>query len=74
MLLSDLKQGQDAIIEAFEDLAHVRKFLSLGILPGTQVHIIKRFPAVVLRAGYSEFAFDRRLAKTVRVQAIEEEK
>ena len=73
VLLSDLKQGQDAMIEAFEDLAHVRKFLSLGILPGTQVHIVKRFPAVVLRAGYSEFAFDRRLAKTVRVQVIEEQ-
>ncbi|HBF34607.1 TPA: hypothetical protein DDW35_08580 [Candidatus Sumerlaeota bacterium] len=72
LLLSDLKQGQNAMIEAFEDLAHVRKFLSLGILPGTPVHVVKRFPAVVLRSGYSEFAFDRRLAKTVRVQLIED--
>jgi Fe2+ transport system protein FeoA len=68
--LDDLRQGESAIVEKFLDNAHIRKFLSLGILPGTSVTILKQFPAVVLRVGYSEFAFDRALARTVTVRRV----
>lgn len=69
--LDELRRGQSARIESFSELAHVRKFLSLGILPGTTITILKQFPAVVLRVGYSEFAIDRLLASTVRVRMPE---
>ncbi|MBX7245661.1 MAG: ferrous iron transport protein A [Candidatus Sumerlaeaceae bacterium] len=69
-VLSDLAKGETALIERFSDLAHVRKFLSLGILPGTSITVLKQSPAVVLRVGYSEFAFDRRLAGTVQVRRM----
>ena len=66
--LAGLRQGENAIIERFGDLAHARKFLSLGLLPGTTVTVLKSTPAVVLRVGYSEFALDRALAGTVQVR------
>lgn len=68
--LLDLQKGESAIIERFQETGHVRKFLSLGILPGTHITVLKQFPAVVLRVGYSEFAFDRNLAGTVLIRRI----
>lgn len=68
LLLSGLQAGETAVVEKFLDTANVRKFLSLGILPGTQLTVIRNSPVVVLRVGYSEFAFDRALASTLQVQ------
>lgn len=48
----------------------MKKFIALGILPGTHVTIVKHTPTVVLRVGYSEFAFDRPLASTVKVHRV----
>lgn len=70
MPLCDLRKGEHAVIERFEELGHVRKFLSLGLLPGTSITMLKASPAVVVRAGYSEFAFDRTLAGTVMVRRL----
>jgi len=70
LTLTDMHNGETVLIEKFSDLGHVRKFMSLGILPGMSVTVLKQYPAVVLRAGYSEFAFDRQLAGTIRVRRI----
>ena len=66
--LASLRQGDTAYIERFAAPEHARKFLSLGILPGTSITVLKQFPAIILRVGYSEFAFDRKLASTVIVR------
>ncbi len=68
--LAQLKQGESCVIEKYLEVGHVRKFLSLGILPGTYVTVLKHSPLVVLRVGYSEFAFDRPLANTVQVHRL----
>lgn len=68
--LSTLRAGESAVIEKFEQVSNVRKFLSLGILPGTHVTVIRHSPAMVLRVGYSEFAFDHALASTVQVHRL----
>jgi Fe2+ transport system protein FeoA len=70
MSLADLEAGDTAVVEGFREHAHVRKFLSMGILPGTHVVLVKKSPAVVIRAGYSEFAFDRTLAGIVKVHRL----
>ena len=70
--LADLEAGEGAVVEGFRQHANVRKFLSMGILPGTHVTIVKTWPAFVVRAGYSEFAFDRTLAAIVKVHRLGE--
>ncbi|MCX7626133.1 MAG: ferrous iron transport protein A [Candidatus Sumerlaeaceae bacterium] len=70
LTLAEVPPGKQALIERFLDPTHVRKFLSLGILPGTTLTVLKHSPAVVVRAGYSEFAFDRALAQTVLVRQL----
>lgn len=66
--MASLRKGETAVVERFAEPRHARKFLSLGILPGTGITVLKQYPAIVLRVGYSEFAFDRKLAATVLVR------
>lgn len=68
--LTDLDEGESAEIQGFAGNANIRKFLSLGILPGLHISLLKKTPAVVIRAGYSEFAFDRDLAGALRVRRL----
>ncbi len=68
--LAEIPPGRHALVERFLDPSHVRKFLSLGVLPGTTLTVLKQSPAVVVRVGYSEFAFDKALAQTVLVRKI----
>ncbi|MGB9690986.1 MAG: FeoA family protein [Candidatus Sumerlaeaceae bacterium] len=68
--LAEIPPGRQALVERFLDPTHVRKFLSLGVLPGTTLTVLKQSPAVVVRVGYSEFAFDKALAQTVLVRRV----
>jgi Fe2+ transport system protein FeoA len=70
LTLAEIAPGGHALVERFLEPSHVRKFLSLGVLPGTAVTVLKQTPAVVVRVGYSEFAFDKALAQTVLVRKI----
>ncbi len=70
LTLAEIKPGHNALIERFQDPANARKFFALGILPGTTVTVLKQSPAIVVRVGYSEFAFDKTLAQTVLVRPV----
>ena len=39
----------------------------LGILPGTDIELIRRFPSFVFQVGYSQFTVDKPLAEAVFV-------
>lgn len=44
------------------------KLAAMGVLPGTAVTLVQRYPAYVFRVGYSEFAVDAELASRIRVR------
>jgi ferrous iron transport protein A len=44
------------------------KLMSLGIVPGAQLGMIRRKPAVLLQVGHTKVALDRRLAAHIRVE------
>ncbi|MBI4406014.1 MAG: ferrous iron transport protein A [Deltaproteobacteria bacterium] len=68
--LADGVPGTEGIVEklATDDKGKVQKMTAMGVLPGTPIKLIRRFPAFVFQAGYSQFAVDRSLAKTVLVK------
>ncbi|MBI4542900.1 MAG: ferrous iron transport protein A [Gemmatimonadetes bacterium] len=45
----------------------LRKLLALGLLPGTEVEVERRRPALVLRVGTARIALDSALAEAVIV-------
>lgn len=44
------------------------KLAAMGVLPGTAVTLVQRYPAYVFRIGYSEFAVDAELASRIQVR------
>lgn len=46
---------------------HVQKLMALGVLPGSPVRLLQRFPTYVFQVGYSQFAVDRELASLIYV-------
>lgn len=68
--LTRLRPGQKATVTCLQDPASARtyKLAALGILPGTHVELLQRYPVFVLRMGYTELALDAELAGRVRIQ------
>jgi ferrous iron transport protein A len=67
--LASLAAGQRATIRrlATRTPADLRKLLALGLLPGVEVEVERRWPAVVLRLDRSSVALDAALADGVLV-------
>lgn len=62
--------GRVAYLQAAEG-SRLRELMSIGLLPGAPVKLLRKSPAIVLALGESEFALDEEMAKAiyVRVQA-----
>ena len=67
--LTELQPGQHGRVESIdeENREDLRKVLTLGILPGDDVELIRRSPSVVFAHGATQFALDARLAACIRV-------
>lgn len=50
------------------DQAQMRKLMAMGILPGTRIELIRRFPSFVFQIDYSQFTVDRELAMSILVR------
>ena len=60
-------QGTVAYL-ATKDNRQVQKLVAMGILPGTDIKVIRQFPSYVFQVGYSQFAVDRPLAELIYVR------
>ncbi len=69
--LASLDAGQRGTIQrlAARVPADLRKLLALGLLPGVELEVERRWPAIVLRLDYSTVAVDAALAEAVLVAA-----
>ena len=67
--LTGLAVGQRGTVQrlAARDPADLRKLLALGLLPGVELEVERRWPAVVLRLDYASVALDSDLAEAVLV-------
>ena len=67
--LASLEPGERATIRrlAAPSGADLRRLLALGLLPGVEVEVERRWPAVVVRLGFATVALDVGLAAGVVV-------
>ena len=49
------------------DRIQLQKLLSLGILPGSEITLVRRFPTLVLEVDRTRYALDQTLASRIRV-------
>lgn len=50
------------------DHKKLKKIMAMGVLPGTEIILIQKFPSYVFQVGQSQFAVDKELAECVFVQ------
>lgn len=68
--LPELEIEEEATVTCLEEpgARPSSKLASMGILPGVRVRLLQRYPAYVIRLGYTDFALDEALARRIRVR------
>lgn len=68
--LADLKNNDIGTIAYIytREKKELQKIITLGVLPGSQIKLIQRFPSYVFEIGHSQFAVDRPIAKKIFVR------
>jgi len=68
--MSKLRQGESGVIAYVHtgDSDKLKKLMAMGILPGEDVSLERRFPSFVFRVGYSRFAVDEGMAAAIFVR------
>lgn len=67
--LSEGRPGDHGTVArlATKSKREAQKMMAMGVMPGSEIHLIQRFPSYVFQVGYSQFAVDRALASVVLV-------
>jgi DtxR family transcriptional regulator, Mn-dependent transcriptional regulator len=68
--LDKLAAGQEGTIAylLLHDHPELHKLLSLGVVPGTRVHLHQTFPTFVVELGESQLALEENIAKKIYVR------
>ncbi len=70
--LTQLPSGAQArVVRVVHDAdGHWRKLSALGIVPGTMLQLVQRFPTYALRTGLAMVAIDKQLAALIEVEPL----
>lgn len=70
--LSKIGPGERARVAylMIKEYPELDRLLSMGLVPGTEVEVIQRFPTYVLQVNESQLAFDEAIAEGVFVQPL----
>jgi DtxR family transcriptional regulator, Mn-dependent transcriptional regulator len=70
--LSVLPAGATArvVVVATDLRDRAERLASLGISPGSEIELLQRKPAFVLRAGETQVAIDQEIARRIFVQRV----
>ena len=68
--LADLNPGQNGKIAYVQSRQseEIQKLMAIGILPGTQIGLIRRYPSYVFKVGNTQYAVDRNIANLIYVR------
>jgi Fe2+ transport system protein FeoA len=70
--LAELAPGEEGVVSRLSstsaDEADIRKLLALGVMPGVPLKVVRRTPSIVFELGFTEFAIDAALARSIMVR------
>lgn len=68
--LTELKPGEAAEIAylSASDDKKMQKLMSMGVLPGSRMTLMQKFPSYIFKVGHSQFAVDEVLAREIHVR------
>lgn len=67
--LSEGSVGHQGIVAylSTRDNHEVQKLMAMGVLPGSEIGLVRRFPSYVFTIGFSQFTVDQTLAEKIHV-------
>jgi DtxR family Mn-dependent transcriptional regulator len=67
--LCDGRSGQNGVVAylSTRDNREIQKLMAMGILPGSDIRLIRLFPSYIFAIGHSQFTVDRSLAEKIFV-------
>lgn len=67
--LCDGRTGQNGVVAylSTRDNREIQKLMAMGILPGSDIRLIRLFPSYIFEIGHSQFTVDRALAEKIFV-------
>ena len=68
--LTELKPGEAgeiAYLSASDD-KKMQKLMSMGVLPGSDLCLVQKFPSFIFKVGHSQFAVDDILAREIHIR------
>ena len=70
--LTELKSGESGEIAylAASDDKKMQKLMSMGVLPGSKLLLVQKFPSYIFKVGNSQFAVDDTLAREIHVRRL----
>lgn len=68
--MTELKAGAtgDIAYLAASDDKKMQKLMSMGVLPGSKITLVQKFPSFVFNVGHSQFAVDESLARQIHIR------
>ncbi|MCB4204801.1 ferrous iron transport protein A [Deferribacteraceae bacterium V6Fe1] len=70
MNLNDARVKETYIVENIDssDVESMKKLLSMGILPGTELKVLQKNPTIIFEVYHSRFAIDNKLGEKIYVK------
>ena len=67
--LCDGRAGQSGVVAylSTRDNREIQKLMAMGILPGSDIQLVRLFPSYIFTIGHSQFTVDRALAEKIFV-------
>jgi DtxR family Mn-dependent transcriptional regulator len=67
--LCDGRAGQAGVVAylSTRDNREIQKLMAMGILPGSDIRLVRLFPSYIFEIGHSQFTVDRSLAEKIFV-------
>ena len=68
--ITELNVNEDAVVTRLNapDRWTMRKLIAMGVLPGTKIRLVQKFPSYAFQSGYDRFTLDEELASLILVQ------
>ncbi|MBE8539821.1 iron dependent repressor, metal binding and dimerization domain protein [Geoglobus acetivorans] len=69
--LTSLSPGEHGEIKYLSgDESTIKKLISLGILPGKRIRVMRVYPAYLIQLGNSQIAIDEKIAESIHVMRV----
>lgn len=71
--LDQLQRGDRATVVELTSAQHqieLNRLLSMGLVPGSRIELVQRFPTFVVQVGETQLAFDESIAAGIFVRSL----